>query len=191
MTAADAYGSCTLMYGGQSLCKCRLVTKPAWGDFVMDPFPVGVNTNWSNTWKHACYCAFMYTFTEKHVCFHVTSLFSAHFWPHWKRVHLVSQAQRCGILSKAEGKATNLFRPDTFLLSDILVPYWEEGLSESDLTPWKKGHTCLCYSQLVNTVIAQESTHLHVSAHPPFFDDLSFIPYMYKLLLRVSAHPCI
>ncbi len=30
-----------------------------------------VSTNWSNTWKHACYCAFMYTFTEKHVCFHV------------------------------------------------------------------------------------------------------------------------
>ncbi len=25
------------------------------------------STNWSNTWKHACYCAFMYTFTEKHV----------------------------------------------------------------------------------------------------------------------------
>ncbi len=44
-------------------------------------------TNWSNTWKHACYCAFMYTFTEKHVCFHAISLFSAHFWPHWKRVH--------------------------------------------------------------------------------------------------------
>ncbi len=30
-----------------------------------------MNTNWSNTWKHARYCAFMYTFTEKHVCFHV------------------------------------------------------------------------------------------------------------------------
>ncbi len=30
-----------------------------------------VSTNWSNTWKHACYCAFMYTFTEEHVCFHV------------------------------------------------------------------------------------------------------------------------
>ncbi len=30
-----------------------------------------VSTNWSNTWKHACYCVFMYTFTEKHVCFHV------------------------------------------------------------------------------------------------------------------------
>ncbi len=28
----------------------------------------------TNTWKHACYCAFMYTFTEKHVCFHVISL---------------------------------------------------------------------------------------------------------------------
>ncbi len=26
-----------------------------------------VSTNWSNTWKHACYCAFMYTFTETHV----------------------------------------------------------------------------------------------------------------------------
>ncbi len=38
-----------------------------------------VSTNWSNKWKHACYCAFMYTFTEKHVCFHVISLFSAHF----------------------------------------------------------------------------------------------------------------
>ncbi len=48
---------------------------------AMDPFPVGskVSTNWSNTWKHACYCAFMYIFTEKHVCFHVISLFSAHF----------------------------------------------------------------------------------------------------------------
>ncbi len=45
-----------------------------------------VSTNWSNTWKHACYCAVMYTFTEKHVCFHVISLFSAHFCPHWKRV---------------------------------------------------------------------------------------------------------
>ncbi len=44
-------------------------------------------TNWSNTWKHACYCAFMYTFTEKHACFHVISLFSAQCWPHWKRVH--------------------------------------------------------------------------------------------------------
>ncbi len=35
----------------------------------MDPFPVGikVSTNWSNTWKHACYCAFMYTFTENHM----------------------------------------------------------------------------------------------------------------------------
>ncbi len=30
-----------------------------------------LSTNWSNTWKHACYCAFMYTFTEKQVCFHV------------------------------------------------------------------------------------------------------------------------
>ncbi len=38
-----------------------------------------VSTNWSNTWKHACYCAFMYTSTEKHVCFHVISLFSAHY----------------------------------------------------------------------------------------------------------------
>ncbi len=28
-----------------------------------------------------------YTFTEKHVCFDVISLFSAHFWPHWKRIH--------------------------------------------------------------------------------------------------------
>ncbi len=49
-----------------------------------NPFPVGVkgskvSANWSNTWKHACYCAFMYTFTEKHVCFHVISLFSDHF----------------------------------------------------------------------------------------------------------------
>ncbi len=26
-----------------------------------------VSTNWSNTWKHACYCAFMYTSTEKHI----------------------------------------------------------------------------------------------------------------------------
>ncbi len=25
---------------------------------------------------------------EKHACFHVISLFSAHFWPHWKRVCL-------------------------------------------------------------------------------------------------------
>ncbi len=33
-----------------------------------------VSTNWSNAWKHACYCAFIYTFTEKHVCFHVISL---------------------------------------------------------------------------------------------------------------------
>ncbi len=37
-----------------------------------------MSTNWSNTWEHACYCAFMFTFTEKHVCFHVISLFSAH-----------------------------------------------------------------------------------------------------------------
>ncbi len=28
----------------------------------------GQKYNWSNTWKHACYCAFMCTFTEKHVC---------------------------------------------------------------------------------------------------------------------------
>ncbi len=28
-----------------------------------------VSTNWINTWKRDC--AFMYTFTEKHVCFHV------------------------------------------------------------------------------------------------------------------------
>ncbi len=42
-------------------------------DLIMDPFPVGskVSTNWSNTWKHACYCDFMYEFTEKHACFHV------------------------------------------------------------------------------------------------------------------------
>ncbi len=33
-----------------------------------------VSTNCSNTWKHACYCAFLYTFTEKHVCFHVIYL---------------------------------------------------------------------------------------------------------------------
>ncbi len=46
-----------------------------------------MSTNWSNAWKHACYCAFKYTFTEEHVCFHVISLFSAHFWPHWKSVH--------------------------------------------------------------------------------------------------------
>ncbi len=46
-----------------------------------------VSTNWSNTWKHACYCAFMYTCTEMHACFHVNSLFTAHVWPHWKRVH--------------------------------------------------------------------------------------------------------
>ncbi len=47
------------------------------------PFPVGVNvsTNWSNTWKHACYCAFTYAFTEKHVCFHVISLLVLTFDP--------------------------------------------------------------------------------------------------------------
>ncbi len=30
---------------------------------AMDPFSVGakLSTNWSNTRKHACYCAFMYT----------------------------------------------------------------------------------------------------------------------------------
>ncbi len=41
-----------------------------------------VSTNRSNTWKHGCYCAFMYTFTEKHTCFHVISLLilvSIHF----------------------------------------------------------------------------------------------------------------
>ncbi len=37
---------------------------------MMDPFPLDskVSTNWSNAWKYACYCAFMYTFTETHVC---------------------------------------------------------------------------------------------------------------------------
>ncbi len=41
--------------------------------YATDPFQWGskVSTNRSNTWKHACYWAFMYTFTEKHVCFHV------------------------------------------------------------------------------------------------------------------------
>ncbi len=34
-----------------------------------------MSTNWSNTWKHACYCAFMFTFTAEHVCFHVISVF--------------------------------------------------------------------------------------------------------------------
>ncbi len=57
-----------------------------------------VSTNWSNTWKHACYCAFMYTFTGKHVCFHVISLFSAHFWPHWKRVHCVNTQLNIAII---------------------------------------------------------------------------------------------
>ncbi len=54
----------------------------------MDLFPAGslVSTNWSNTWKHACYCAFMYTFTEKHVRFHVISRFSAQFDPTGKGV---------------------------------------------------------------------------------------------------------
>ncbi len=37
------------------------------------------------------YCAFMYTVTEKHVCFHVISLFSAHFDPTGK----VSITSKC------------------------------------------------------------------------------------------------
>ncbi len=34
------------------------------------------------------------TFTEKRVCFHVISLFSAHFWSHWKRVHYTDTIPR-------------------------------------------------------------------------------------------------
>ena len=39
-----------------------------------------------NTWKHACFCAFMYIFNEeaqKHACFHVFSSFRAHLYPHY------------------------------------------------------------------------------------------------------------
>ncbi len=62
-----------------------------------------MSTNWSNTWKHAGYCAFMYTLhgntrfsvnvymkAHYHACFHVLLQLVLTFDPHWKRVHFTS-----------------------------------------------------------------------------------------------------
>ncbi len=110
----------------------------------MDPFPVQwgskVSTNWSNTWEHAYYCAFMYTFTEKHVCFHVISLFSAHFWPHWKRVHILHawemsccivpfHAPHAPICTHAGAFVSGIYVTSGWSMSALTALGWGFGLS--------------------------------------------------------------
>ncbi len=58
------------------------------GNTSMDHFPLGwALTGVIRTTVHGKMHVIVLSCTEKHVCFHVISLFSAHFWPHWKSVH--------------------------------------------------------------------------------------------------------
>ncbi len=121
--------------------------------------------NWSNTWKHACYCAFMYTFTEKHVCFHVISLFSAHFWPHWKG----------SIRLKDQRKGVGLWDNQIKSVWYSWAPYLK----------WLLGEHCMStYKYLFSRI----SAHLRVSAHPPFLMILWFT-YVYMACLCKRPPP--